>query len=88
MKITEAQADQILDLKVRQLSKLDQDSLKDKLKEQQEYLKELQGKLKRPKATVKAFLQKAAEAFKLVRHHNTPQFHYWALGKPKVERAS
>lgn len=54
--ITLEQANQILDLKVRALSKLDQDALKVKLKEQVSVLKELQGQYKRPKAKLVAEL--------------------------------
>lgn len=52
LKITEDQANQILELKVRQLSALDQKALKVKLGEQQKYMKILQGWFKRPKAKV------------------------------------
>lgn len=49
LQITLQEANQILDLKVRTLSKLDQDALKVKLKEQQTALKSLQNQYKRPK---------------------------------------
>lgn len=52
LKFTPEQADQILDLKVRQLSKLDQDAIKAKLKEQQTHLKQLQGWLANPRSKV------------------------------------
>jgi topoisomerase IV subunit A len=52
LKITPEQAKQILDLQVRKLSKLDQDALKAKLKEQQAHLKQLQVWLKKPKSKV------------------------------------
>ena len=52
LKFTPEQADQILDLKVRQLSKLDQDAIKAKLKEQQTHLKQLQGWLAKPRSKV------------------------------------
>lgn len=52
LKLASEQADQILDLKVRQLSKLDQDSIKSKLKEQQFHLRELEKWLAKPKGKV------------------------------------
>jgi topoisomerase-4 subunit A len=52
LKITDEQAKQILELRVRQLSKLDQDTLKNKLKEQEQSLKQLESWQKRPKAKV------------------------------------
>lgn len=60
--LTEAQADLILDLKVRQLSKLDSDKLKLKLADQQEFLKQLRAWYKAPKPKVAADLQDALEA--------------------------
>lgn len=57
LKITMEQANLILDLKVRQLSKLDQDALRDKLKKQQDWLSQLNTKLKRPAQEVKRFLE-------------------------------
>lgn len=49
LKLSEEQADQILELKLRQLTKLDQDDLKAKLKEQQGVLSQLNKWLKNPK---------------------------------------
>lgn len=57
IKVTKEQAKQILDLKVRQLSKLDQDALKAKLAEQQSWLKSLLTKIKRPAQEVKKFFE-------------------------------
>jgi len=54
LKITPEQAKQILDLQVRRLSKLDQDDLKRKLKDQKAHLSVLEGWQKKPKAKVKA----------------------------------
>lgn len=62
--LTPAQADQILDLKVRQLSKLDQDSLKKKLKEQQTHLKELKDWLSKPKKKVMSDMTSVLDAVK------------------------
>lgn len=53
LKITAEQAKQILDLQVRRLSKLDQDALKGKLKEQRSHMKQLETWQKRPKSKVK-----------------------------------
>lgn len=52
LKISEKEANQILDLKVRTLSKLDQTELKKKLKEQQLVLKDLKYKYSHPKETI------------------------------------
>jgi topoisomerase-4 subunit A len=54
MRITSDQASQILDLKVRQLSKLDQDSLKAKLKDQGAHMKQLLVWQKAPKPKILA----------------------------------
>ena len=54
LKITQDQANQILDLKVRALSKLDQDALKARLRDQEKAMRELQSAYKRPKAKIKA----------------------------------
>ena len=67
LQITETQADQILDLKVRQLSKLDQDALKEKMREQMLQLKALEQKLRQPKTEVRNFLEKCASMFVLER---------------------
>lgn len=56
LKITKDQANQILELKVRQLSKLDKKCLQDKLEEQLDVLKQLTERRKNPKpALVDAF---------------------------------
>lgn len=52
LKISEQQADAILDLKVRKLSKLDQQELKQVLKQQQQYMGQLKQYYKRPKAKI------------------------------------
>jgi DNA gyrase subunit A len=65
LKITPEQADQILDLKVRQLSKLDADDILAKLKEEHKVLADLKRKLKIPAQLVAEFLQNAASKFKL-----------------------
>ena len=62
--LTEEQADLILDLKVRQLSKLDADKLKVKLAEQQAFLKQLQAWYKAPKPKVRDDLQACLEAIR------------------------
>lgn len=49
-KLSIEEANQILELRVRQLSKLDATALKAKLKAQKEHLKQLKGWLKRPRA--------------------------------------
>jgi DNA gyrase/topoisomerase IV subunit A len=62
MKITAEQAKQILDLQVRRLSKLDQDALKVRLKEQKGHLTQLQTWQKKPKSKVKGDLALVMEA--------------------------
>ena len=54
LKLTDEQAGQILDLKVRQLSKLDQDALKVKLADQQSHMKQLLTWQKAPKPKILA----------------------------------
>lgn len=52
LKISEQQADAILDLKVRKLSKLDQQELKQVLASQKQYMDQLKSYYKRPKAKI------------------------------------
>lgn len=85
LRITEAQADQILDLKVRQLSKLDQDALKEKLKEQIAQLKDLERRLKQPKVEVRNFLARCATLFVLERAKMG--HHHWQLKPPSKAAA-
>ena len=59
LKITKEEAKAILDLRVRQLSKLDQDDLKLTLKAQQEELSQLKAWLKNPKPKIKDDIIKA-----------------------------
>lgn len=61
LKISEEQAQQILELKVRQLSKLDQRTLREKLKLQQEELKHFEMDLKNPRPAVLKSIQHAYE---------------------------
>lgn len=63
--LSKEDANAILELKVRQLSKLDHDKLKQVLKEQREYLSALNEKVKKPKAEVLAFLTGCVNRFKL-----------------------
>jgi DNA gyrase/topoisomerase IV subunit A len=63
MNITLEQANQILDLQVRRLSKLDQSKLKSDLKTAKEALAVLVKKRKAPSKEVRAFLVAAAEKF-------------------------
>jgi DNA gyrase subunit A len=52
LKITEAQADQILDLKVRQLSKLDKEAMQKTLKDQEEFMRCLKQWYAKPREKV------------------------------------
>lgn len=86
LKLTPAQADQILDLKVRQLSKLDNDALKLRLKEQIAELKALQGKLKKPKTEVRNFLEMCSGMWALEAHDMGHS--HWVLKAPRKEAVS
>lgn len=66
LKLSKEDANAILELKVRQLSKLDQDVLKGHLKEQQAHLKSLQLKIKDPVKQVHDFLASCVDKFHLV----------------------
>jgi DNA gyrase/topoisomerase IV subunit A len=67
LRITPEQAKQILALRVRQLSKLDQDQLKLKLVELQKLLKDLERRTRSPKKEVRDFLDRCSSLFKLER---------------------
>ncbi len=69
MKITEAEAEVILNLRVKQLSKLDQDQLSADVKNVQLRIKELSKLLKAPQLEVAKYLRSAAERFK-ISHNN------------------
>ena len=62
LKLTPEQADLILDLKVRQLSRLDKSSMESKLKEQLAFLKKLQAWLKKPKVKIAEDMDRVIEA--------------------------
>lgn len=64
LNITKEQAKQILDLKVRQLSKLDQDQLKLVLKEQQAHMSQLKTWQKQPKPKIREDIARAVELAK------------------------
>ena len=66
LKITPEQADTILNLKVRQLSKLDNEDIQNKLKAERQHLVGLRKNLKIPHELVAVFLRDAAQKFKLV----------------------
>jgi hypothetical protein len=76
LKITPEQADTILNLKVRQLSKLDGEEIQQKLKDEKAHLKSLQAKLKIPDQLVAQFLRSAADKFKLTANDWSTQ---WVL---------
>jgi len=61
LKITRDQSQQILELKVRQLSKLDQSEIRQKLKDQQMHLRQLQAWLKKPRSKVALDIDKTLE---------------------------
>lgn len=62
LKLSEEQANLILELRVRQLSKLDQDQMKSKLKDQQAHLKVLQGWLAKPRPKVISDTERVMES--------------------------
>lgn len=70
LSITPEQANQILELKVRQLSRLDQSQLKEKLKEQKARMTELQGFLKRPKSKIKSEFKSLYDLILMDRKNN------------------
>jgi DNA gyrase/topoisomerase IV subunit A len=69
LKITLVQADQILDLTLRKLTRLDQDVWKDKLKDQLKFMEQLNKWLKAPKKKMMVDMEAAMEAIKLDRLH-------------------
>lgn len=69
LRITLDQANQILELKLRQLTRLDQDALKAKLKEQEKFLGQLNAWRKAPKKKVAADIDLAMEAIKADREY-------------------
>lgn len=66
LKITDVQAEQILERKVRQLSKLNRQDLKDKTVAELDNLATLQRKAKKPRKEVQLFLEDAKSRFKQV----------------------
>lgn len=62
LKISLAQADQILDLTLRKLTRLDQDSIKQVLKDQQQHLKQLKQWLAKPKKKMATDIDEAMKA--------------------------
>ena len=70
LSITPEQANQILELKVRQLSRLDQAQLKEKLKDQKARMTELQGFLKRPKSKIKSEFKSIYDLILMDRKNN------------------
>lgn len=74
LRISEEQADTILNLKVRQLSKLDNETIEGQKAEERKVLSELKRKLKDPAAEVAIFLREHAEKFKLVKNDWSSQW--------------
>lgn len=79
LKLSKEDVNTILELKVRQLSRLDFEKLKAQLADQQKYLKGLQAKLKRPRAQVLKFLEACVGKFELQRAEMGQQ--HWKLLK-------
>jgi topoisomerase-4 subunit A len=74
LRITEEQADTILNLKVRQLSKLDNETIEGQKAEESKSLASLRKKLKNPAALVAEFLRDHASRFKLVKNDWSTQW--------------
>ncbi len=87
-KWTELQADQILNLRLKQLSRLDQQELKDKIKDLKAKLAELNVKLKDPVKTVRLFLEQCKPHFKLHVDVNCPQKSFWIFDRRKSAKLS
>lgn len=73
LKISGEQADQILDLTLRKLTRLDQDTWKAKLKDQETFMVQLNKWLKAPKKKMITDMDKAMEAIVLDRVHKEKQ---------------
>jgi DNA gyrase/topoisomerase IV subunit A len=78
LKITEPEAKTVMDLRLHQLSSLDQSELEAKLIEQQKALKVLQRDVKRPVYMVRTYLEAMKEQFKFFNGTN-PQQIQWIL---------
>ena len=78
LKVDEASAKQVMDLRLHQLSALDQNELEAKLKEQNKALKILQKDVKQPVRVVKEYLESMIGKFKPFNGTN-PQQHQWIL---------
>lgn len=81
LKITLDQANQILNLQVRRLSKLDQDKLKGQLAEAKDKMAVLKKKRKDPPGQVKLFLESCLSAFTL--HSQFAGTNQWDLKTPR-----
>ena len=73
LKVSEVEAKTVMELRVHQLSKLDQDMLEQKLKEQQKHLRELQRDVKAPVRVVRAYLADMVTKFKQFNGTNPQQ---------------
>jgi DNA gyrase/topoisomerase IV subunit A len=78
LKIDEGQAKQVMELRVHQLSKLDQEAQEEKLKQQQQQLKKLQAKLANPVKEIRTYLAGMQDKFKEFNGTN-PQQVQWIL---------
>jgi DNA gyrase/topoisomerase IV subunit A len=74
LQITEDQAEVILNLKVRQLSRLDNETIEGQRAEERKVLSDLKRKLKNPAAEVAVFLREHASKFKLVKNDWSTQW--------------
>ena len=78
LKVTEPEAKAVMELRLHQLSSLDQSDLEAKLVEQQKVLKQLQRDVKRPVHMVKTYLESMKEQFKKFNGTN-PQQYQWVV---------
>lgn len=78
LKINEEQAKTVMELRVHQLSKLDQEQLEARLLEQRKTLKQLQRDVKRPVHVVREYLESMRDKFSQFNGTN-PQQYQWVL---------
>lgn len=86
LKITMEQAKSILELRVRQLSRLDQNVLKEKLAAMQKRLAILQKQLKRPAANVRKYFENCLELFiQRPRMEGSTCIQWWLRSNPVTD---
>lgn len=84
LNITLDEAKQILELKVRQLSKLDQDQLKAKLADLKATIKSLEAKLRKPADSVRAYFEACLPKLTMSQRQPNSGCDQWWLGTPST----